>query len=286
MKSLKNIKNKSYTYYDLNKFSKLSRLIGSIRENELITIGARVGCGKTSLALNLMSDLAKQNYKCWFISYEMNGDELKTRLGDASSLGNIYVDDECSDFDVEFIRKTIKNCKIDFVFIDYVQLMSGNIKKNTKALKKICKDLGVVIFMLAQLNRQAQDKEPQLSMLKDSGTIEQDSDEVWFIKEHSIKVAKNRKGRIGEIPIVFDKSRFDFRESNEYQEKRLELINKAFSILEKKTFFESKKMKEFENFLDEYVISFDFELWEKLMDCYIKWLKQGKFDWITILNFK
>ncbi len=88
---------------------------------------------------------------------------------------------------------------INLIIIDYLQLMSSSSKnKNdgrvqeiseiTRGLKSIAKELNIPIIALSQLSRQVEqreDKRPQLSDLRESGTIEQDSDVVMFIYRES-----------------------------------------------------------------------------------------------------
>ena len=88
---------------------------------------------------------------------------------------------------------------INLIIIDYLQLMSGSPnKKNdgrvqeiseiTRGLKAIAKELNIPIVALSQLSRQVEqreDKRPQLADLRESGTIEQDSDVVMFIFRES-----------------------------------------------------------------------------------------------------
>jgi len=88
---------------------------------------------------------------------------------------------------------------INLIIIDYLQLMSssGNnrndgrvqeISEITRGLKSIAKELNIPIIALSQLSRQVEqreDKRPQLSDLRESGTIEQDSDVVMFIYRES-----------------------------------------------------------------------------------------------------
>ena len=88
---------------------------------------------------------------------------------------------------------------IDLIIIDYLQLMSGSqnvrndgrvqeISEITRGLKAVAKELNIPIIALSQLSRQVEqreDKRPQLSDLRESGTIEQDSDVVMFIFRES-----------------------------------------------------------------------------------------------------
>jgi replicative DNA helicase len=111
---------------------------------------------------------------------------------------------------------------IDLVVIDYIQLLKqpGN---NFKArnyelgdisteLKLMAKTMGVPFIVLAQLNRNVETndgmREPQLSDLKDSGSIEQDANCIMFIhlegNQYKLLVKKNRKGPVGAIPLKVD----------------------------------------------------------------------------------
>ena len=88
---------------------------------------------------------------------------------------------------------------INLIIIDYLQLMSASsnsrndgrvqeISEITRGLKSIAKELNIPIVALSQLSRQVEqreDKRPQLSDLRESGTIEQDSDVVMFIYRES-----------------------------------------------------------------------------------------------------
>ena len=87
---------------------------------------------------------------------------------------------------------------INLIIIDYLQLMSSASNRNdgrvqeiseiTRGLKSIAKELNIPIIALSQLSRQVEqreDKRPQLSDLRESGTIEQDSDVVMFIYRES-----------------------------------------------------------------------------------------------------
>jgi replicative DNA helicase len=118
--------------------------------------------------------------------------------------------------------------QLDLVLVDYLQLMSGG--KNTenrvqevsfisRNMKILARELNIPVLAAAQLSRaieQRADKEPQLSDLRESGSLEQDADVVMFIhraelltnekiKQHlaQIKVAKHRNGPVGNIELVF-----------------------------------------------------------------------------------
>jgi replicative DNA helicase len=92
-------------------------------------------------------------------------------------------------------RRLKRQRGLDLIVIDYIQLMQGSsarasqnrvqeITEITTGLKALAKELGVPIIALSQLSRQVEsrdDKRPQLSDLRESGSIEQDADVVMFV---------------------------------------------------------------------------------------------------------
>lgn len=90
-------------------------------------------------------------------------------------------------------RRMKRRHGLDLIVVDYLQLMTAGMKTDSRVqevsaitggLKAIAKDLGVPVIALSQLSRQVEnrdDKRPQLSDLRESGTIEQDADMVMFI---------------------------------------------------------------------------------------------------------
>lgn len=113
--------------------------------------------------------------------------------GDILRQSKIYLDDTPG-ITVSEIKAKLRRLKeIDLVIIDYLQLMSGNkrtdnrvqeISEITRNLKILAKEVNVPVICLSQLSRaseQRQDHKPQLSDLRDSGSIEQDADIVLFL---------------------------------------------------------------------------------------------------------
>src|SRR6202011_2252243 len=99
---------------------------------------------------------------------------------------------------------------LDLLVIDYIQLLSGSshraqqgrvqeVTEITTGLKALAKELNVPILALSQLSRQVEtrdDKRPQLSDLRESGSIEQDADVVLFVFREEYYL-KNKEPRIG-----------------------------------------------------------------------------------------
>ncbi|MBO7213422.1 MAG: DnaB-like helicase C-terminal domain-containing protein, partial [Rikenellaceae bacterium] len=112
---------------------------------------------------------------------------------------------------------------IDVIIIDYLQLMTGanetkgnreqEVASISRALKAIAKELNVPIMALSQLNRGLQarnDKRPQLSDLRESGSIEQDADIVAFIHRpeyYGLREDENQNSTDGLAEIIFAKHR-------------------------------------------------------------------------------
>ena len=135
---------------------------------------------------------------------ELNKEDFKKIAKVSSELENLnLVIDDNPILTVASLRTRARRLKrlydIDMIIIDYLQLMSGsqNVKNDgrvqeiseiTRGLKAIAKELNIPIIALSQLSRQVEqreDKRPQLADLRESGTIEQDSDVVMFIFRES-----------------------------------------------------------------------------------------------------
>ena len=165
----------------------------------------------------------------------LNADErrkLQVTLADLTE-SPLYLDDTAGVnlMDVHSKLRRMKAEKgLSLVVIDYLQLMSSRgrsenrtqeVSAISRGLKLMAKDLDVPFLVLSQLSRAAEtrigDHKPQLSDLRDSGSIEQDADLVAFIfREEVYKrdredlrgladliIAKQRNGPIGNVPLRF-----------------------------------------------------------------------------------
>ena len=135
------------------------------------------------------------------------------------------------------------------VILDYLQLVNPpagrraesravEVSEMSRALKIMAKELKIPLIALSQLSRQVESrtgKRPQLSDLRESGSIEQDADIVMFLDRSSseqeaarddrpdegitrIVLAKNRSGPIGDVDLVFLPSSTKFYELNEHMD--------------------------------------------------------------------
>lgn len=143
---------------------------------------------------------------------------------------DIFIDSNFS-ADISYVVNTIRRYhqqhKVKFVYLDYVQLMverdessTHEIGKVSRALKLLANDLGIVVFLLSQLNRGVESREnkrPILSDLRQSGNLEEDADIVIFLyrdeyynedtEERGVIeniIRKNRNGPIGTVYLKFN----------------------------------------------------------------------------------
>jgi replicative DNA helicase len=139
--------------------------------------------------------------------------------------------------DIRAKARRLKTSKqgLSLIIVDYLQLMTSPITRRqdnrqqevaeiSRSLKLLAKELKVPILALSQLNRNPEaraDKRPQLSDLRESGSLEQDSDVVMFIhrddldpekkREAELIMAKHRNGPTGSIRLSFEPSLTQFR---------------------------------------------------------------------------
>lgn len=155
---------------------------------------------------------------------------------------------ECKHLNLsDFKRKSRilrKKNKIDIIILDYLQLIENNAstknnrEQDVSTISRTCKqlamELGIPIITLAQLSRAVHttnDRKPKLHHLRDSGSIEQDSNAVLFLYSDDyynddplthtgiteLIIAKNRGGKTGSVEVKFDKktSKFKKKQVNE-----------------------------------------------------------------------
>lgn len=156
-----------------------------------------------------------------------------TNAGASLSEAPIFIDDSpnLSTLDMKSRARKLKAQKgLSLIIIDYLQLMAGktgraeyrqqDISEITRNLKILAKELNVPVIALSQLSRATEkrpDQRPQLSDLRESGSIEQDADLVAFLyregyykpndpdlsNKAELIIGKQRNGPVGTIDLIF-----------------------------------------------------------------------------------
>ena len=207
-------------------FKTIDKFTGGWQNSDLVIIAARPGMGKTSLILKNLLEIALNGKAVGMFSLEMSIQQIAARLvainsefhlsqlikkgfehnkyfetlnrvtGEMEKL-EILIDDSAG-ITIQQLQMKARMWKrknnISALFVDYIQLMSGDDKNGnrereiatiSRRLKQLAKELDIPVIALSQLSRQVEtrggDKRPRLSDLRESGAIEQDADTVVFI---------------------------------------------------------------------------------------------------------
>ena len=258
----------------LTGYVEMDNLLGGLQRSDLIILGSRPATGKSALALNIAVNAATAGSIVGMFSLEMSRDQLALRILSADaqidfhrlqiglyteaeeqrifdSIGRLpdlplFIDDSPFQSLVEMHSKA-KRLELDLLVIDHLQLIQGRshnganreqeISEICRSTKVMARDLNVATVTCSQLSCVVENRpghRPQLSDLRDSGSIEEDSDVVMFIHRENlyyteeeweqhfpgrqyprniaeITVAKHRNGPTGSLRLFFrdNLARFD-----------------------------------------------------------------------------
>ncbi len=224
----------------------------NLKENDFVILAGATGVGKSGIAINLLDDLSK-NYPCVYFNFEMVEEELYQRLISINSkmnqrvlesyetlpqanmnvvnaaiedISKRHIDIINHSSTLDKLRSFIMSYKSDkhfIVFVDHVGLIGVRGKNSyekmtevAKELRKMSLDNNCTIIGLCQLNREATKNanQPNLSMLRDSGELEQSASKVIFVwkndrdseEDYYLVIEKNRSGPKSIIPIGYNKA--------------------------------------------------------------------------------
>lgn len=235
----------------------LDEKIGGLCAPKMITVGARTSMGKTALALTICRYGLKERQKeIIYVSLEMGAPELIRRLLTAETgvdlsrfaIKNLSLEDLEK---VSIASKEIARWKLtildnledmaqiealsgqilcDLIVVDYMQLVAAR-KEETRALelgrlayslKRLAKKRHIPVVAISQLSRKAEGRPPILGDLRESGGIEENSDQVLLLyrpgvedrktnpEDTKLYIAKNRDGMIGKIDLCFHLKKLRF----------------------------------------------------------------------------
>ena len=211
----------------------------------LFIIGGRPSAGKTALSLQIACEQARRGLRVCYFSLETDPDTLTARIisnrlavpladvksktvpqSDLDSLADLHklplFIRSASGKGTGWIKAQAQRMKAQVIFIDYLQLLTASKAKDryqqitsiSIALHELAQTTGILVVALAQLNRNAAHASPSTADLKESGQLEQDADAILLLsadkEEYQAILAKNKEGKIGEIPLTFDKTRQRF----------------------------------------------------------------------------
>lgn len=259
-------------------FTDLDYKMAGLQNSDLVLVAARPSMGKTAFVLNIVQyvsvkhntttaifslEMSKLQLVNRIISMESKVDSKNIRTGNlspaewsniaegASNVGTSHIIiEDTPGISVAELRSKCRKFKRDnnlgLIIIDYIQLMSGGGKSESRqqevseisrALKGVARELNVPVIALSQLSRSVEsrpDKRPMLSDLRESGAIEQDADVVMFIYREDyykkdtdrpgvaeIIIAKQRNGPTGTVELgwIADLTKFvNLEQSNKRNE--------------------------------------------------------------------
>ena len=211
----------------------------------LFIIGGRPSAGKTALSLQMACEQARKGYRVCYFSLETDPDTLTARIianrlavpladvkaksvpqSDLDGLAELHklplFVRSASGKGAGWVKAQAQRMRAQVVFIDYLQLLrQAGAKDRYTAVTQLSMDLhelaqttGILVVALAQLNRNAAHAAPSTADLKESGQLEQDGDAILLLssdgEQYKCVLAKNKEGKIGEIPLTFDKTRQRF----------------------------------------------------------------------------
>jgi replicative DNA helicase len=247
-------------------FADLNDQMSGFQKGDLVILAARPSVGKTALALTLARhaaveagvgvaifslEMSKMQLAQRLLSAETKVDLHKLRTGrlrdedwmhltrniDRLAQAPIHIDDTPGISVLEArakARRLQREYGVGLVVIDYLQLMSGHMRTQSReqeishisrGLKAMAKELDVPVLALSQLSRAVEsrtDRRPQLSDLRESGSLEQDADVVMFIyrpEMYDLKspdgesleglaqiiIGKQRNGPVGSVDLMWNK---------------------------------------------------------------------------------
>jgi len=232
-------------------FFELDKIMAGLHPEEMTLIAARPGVGKSLFALQLAINLSLKGNKCLLVSREMSNTQMAKRLlanlsdvnGNKMRFCKSLTDQDWNDIaktlnivsqmpielndklsTIQEIRAYVRELKnennIDILFLDYLQLCKSmkkvenrrqEVEDISRQLKEISMEFSIPVVALSQLSRDGAKGEPELHHLRESGSLEQDADNVILlhiaddVDEYAevfplkIIIAKQRNGSTGSI---------------------------------------------------------------------------------------
>lgn len=210
----------------------------NIAHHAVVTAKKKVGVFSLEMSREELVDrllVSQADIDAWRLKTGRLDQQDFMKLSDAMGVladAQLFIDDQpgLTIFEMRTrARRLMTEHHIDFLIIDYLQLAQGRTKDNrvqevaeiSQGLKNVARELRIPVLALSQLSRAVEsrgEKVPQLSDLRESGSIEQDADMVMFLYRKdddireavNLKIAKHRNGALGDIDLYFKGDRIKF----------------------------------------------------------------------------
>lgn len=221
------------------KFTKLDEIIGGFRRGQLVVLSAATGEGKTTFAQGLTDKFTQDGERCLWFSYEVGIEEFMEKMPGSKAF---YVPRVLRQGMLKWIEERIKEGiakhKSRIIFIDHLHYLlemqkmaeakslSLLIGMMLRELKRICIEQDVVIFLISHLRKIDMTEKPELTDLRDSSFVAQESDLIlmlWRIRTRGmfpgewipsndlrVAVRKNRRnGKLGIVSFKYENGLFE-----------------------------------------------------------------------------
>jgi replicative DNA helicase len=237
-------------------FTDLDDMTGGFFPGEVTILAGRPSQGKSALAVNFCNNLLNAGKKVLYLDFETSDTKILNRLlslrteipvsrmnrgkiteieiseivREAAVIEKLgfFVNDR-SGTPIADVFTEVQNRRIDFIVVDYIQLMPGGgteetntterLGNLTRSFKGLAKEMNIPVLLISQLNRANEfsgNKEPTLASLRGSGELEQNADNVMMLywehvydmekpeHENKLLVKKQRHGPVGPITLYWD----------------------------------------------------------------------------------
>lgn len=252
------------------------QISGGLRKGEVTVLAAYTGQGKSALAQTIGRYAARRGFRTLLVSREMGPEQYGIRalssitgmdsskllqakkldsgqwtaLADAcNEMSSLPLDFTFRAATVEDVRQEVRRMKnVDLLIVDYLQILqtrdkyqsdNSRVSHISRTIKEIALDMQIPVLALSQFSRppKGTNQRPKVSDLRDSGSIEQDADNIWLMWQPTdgddtdipvgyggwfeaakdigdrfllLDVAKQRMGRTGVIGICFNPQKMEF----------------------------------------------------------------------------
>ncbi|MEK0324674.1 MAG: replicative DNA helicase [Nitrosopumilus sp.] len=199
---------------------------GGVSPGQVLVVGARTGIGKTALLCNIVCNMALSGERVVYVSLEMSPSEILQRFvmylsggkyeesdpeGELKKLGEDNVEFATNIMTIGDVEALLSHSTANVCFLDYLQLLKGDrrfegrvqeLEDITGRLKRAARRYDKAIICAAQLNRTVDTakREPVLSDLRSSGSIEQDADIVILLHREEVSEGKKKDWEEGKTP--------------------------------------------------------------------------------------